>query len=108
CLVAVALGVRLDLGRPVLFRQERVGLAFRRFHILKFRTMRAASGPRITVEGDDRITRVGRLLRFTKLDELPQLWNVVRGEMSLVGPRPEVAEYVELFKERYRSVLTVR
>jgi lipopolysaccharide/colanic/teichoic acid biosynthesis glycosyltransferase len=107
-LVAVALAVWLGTGRPILFRQERVGLTFRRFHIFKFRTMRVASGPSVTVAGDDRITRTGKFLRLAKLDELPQLWNVVRGDMSLVGPRPEVPEYVELFRERYRTVLTVR
>jgi len=107
-LVAVALAVWLGSRSPILFRQERVGLTFRRFHILKFRTMRVASGPPVTVAGDDRITRVGKFLRLTKLDELPQFWNVLRGDMSLVGPRPEVPEYVELFRERYRTVLTVR
>lgn len=106
--VAVALAVWLDSGSPIIFRQERVGLRFRRFHILKFRTMGVASGPSVTIGGDARITRVGRFLRFTKLDEVPQLYNVLRGDMSLVGPRPEVPEYVELFKERYRKVLTVR
>lgn len=107
-LIAVALALWLDFGSPVLFRQERVGLRFRRFNILKFRTMRVASGPSVTVAGDDRITRVGKFLRRTKLDELPQFWNVLRGDMSLVGPRPEVPEYVELFRERYVIVLTVR
>ncbi len=107
-LIAVALALWLDFGSPVLFRQERVGLRFRRFNILKFRTMRVASGPSVTVAGDDRITRVGKFLRRTKLDELPQFWNVLRGDMSLVGPRPEVPEYVELFRERYGIVLTVR
>jgi lipopolysaccharide/colanic/teichoic acid biosynthesis glycosyltransferase len=107
-LAGVALAVWLDSGSPVLFRQERVGLGFRRFHILKFRTMLVADGPLVTVAGDHRITRVGKLLRLAKLDELPQLWNVLRGEMSLVGPRPEVPKYVELFRERYRTVLTVR
>jgi len=90
-LAGVALAVWLDSGSPVLFRQERVGLGFRRFHILKFRTMLVADGPLVTVAGDHRITRVGKLLRLAKLDELPQLWNVLRGEMSMVGPRPIVA-----------------
>lgn len=107
-LAAIALAVWLDSGSPVVFRQYRVGLNFRRFHMFKFRTMRAASGPSVTVAGDKRITRVGTFLRLTKLDELPQLWNVLCGDMSLVGPRPEVPEYVELFKERYRKILTVR
>ena len=107
-LATIALAVWLDSGSPVLFRQERVGLAFHRFHILKFRTMRVANGPLVTIAGDARITRVGKFLRLTKLDELPQFWNVLRGEMSLVGPRPEIPEYVDLFRERYRRVLTVR
>ena len=105
---AIALMIWLDSGRPLLFRQERVGLRFRRFQILKFRTMRIAKGPLVTVAGDSRITPVGKLLRITKLDELPQFWNVLRGDMSLVGPRPEVPEYVELFRERYETVLAVR
>ena len=107
-LLTVALAVWLDLGRPILFRQHRVGLRFRRFLILKFRTMRVASGSPVTVAGDYRITRVGKFLRFTKLDELPQFWNVLRGDMSLVGPRPEIPDYVERFRERYHTVLTVR
>lgn len=108
-LAAIALAVWLDSGSPVLFRQERVGLGFRRFQILKFRTMRVENaGPSVTVAGDSRITRVGNFLRHTKLDELPQLWNVLRADLSLVGPRPEVPKYVELFTERYRTVLMVR
>ncbi len=107
-LVAAALAVRLDSGSPALFHQERVGLGFRRFRILKFRTMRVANGPSVTVAGDHRITRVGRFLRATKFDELPQLWNVFRGDMSLVGPRPEVPEYVDLFRDRYALILTMR
>jgi lipopolysaccharide/colanic/teichoic acid biosynthesis glycosyltransferase len=108
-LAAVALVVWLDSGGPVLFRQERVGLRFRRFNIVKFRTMRNQTrGPSVTFAGDTRITRIGQLLRPTKLDELPQFWNVLLGDMSLVGPRPEVPEYVDLYSDRYRHILTVR
>jgi lipopolysaccharide/colanic/teichoic acid biosynthesis glycosyltransferase len=108
-LIAIAIAIWLESGRPILFRQERVGLKFNRFHILKFRTMRIESGgPLITVRGDGRISRIGGFLRLTKADELPQFWNVLRGEMSVVGPRPEIPEYVELYKERYRNVLALR
>jgi lipopolysaccharide/colanic/teichoic acid biosynthesis glycosyltransferase len=105
--VAVAIAV-LDPG-PVFFRQTRVGLGFRRFRLFKFRTMRAGGGgPEITTGGDSRVTPVGRLLRRTKLDELPQLLNVLAGDMSLVGPRPEVPKYVELFRADYEAVLSTR
>jgi len=108
-LAGATLAIWLDSGLPILFRQERVGLKFTRFRILKFRSMRVQSaGPLVTVGGDTRITRVGKVLRLTKIDELPQLWNVLLGEMSMVGPRPEVPEYVELFKERYRNILNIR
>ncbi len=105
----IAAGVLVDSGRPVLFTQERVGRGFRRFRIYKFRTMvNGSGGSRITVAGDRRVTRFGRILRAAKLDELPQLWNVLKGEMSLVGPRPELPEYVERFRGRYERILTVR
>jgi len=105
----IALAVFLDSGFPVFYSQERVGRGFRPFRIWKFRSMRNNScGSRITVRGDERITRVGKLLRATKLDELPQLLNVVVGDMSLVGPRPELPEYVEMYHERYRKILVVR
>ena len=108
-LSVVALAVWLDSGSPVLFHQERVGLWFRRFCILKFRTMQVqVAGPLVTVANDARITRLGKLLRLAKLDELPQFWNVLCGDMSLVGPRPEVPEYVDLFKDRYCRILEVR
>ena len=108
-LIAIALAIWIESGRPILFRQERVGLKFNRFHILKFRTMRIeGGGPLITVRGDKRISRIGEILRLTKADELPQFWNVLCGEMSVVGPRPEVPVYVELYKERYRNILTLR
>ena len=99
----------LDSGFPVFFAQERVGCRFRRFRLWKFRTMqRGSSGPSITVAGDSRVTNLGRLLRSAKVDEIPQFWNVLCGEMSVVGPRPEVPEFVELYKERYQHILTVR
>lgn len=108
-LVGIAFAVWLDSGSPILFRHRRVGRGFRQFDILKFRTMRVqAGGPAITVAGDARITRVGKFLRATKLDELPQFWNVLIGEMSLVGPRPEVPEYVNMFHDRYQRILEVR
>lgn len=107
-LALAAAAVWIESGSPVLFRQERVGKNFVTFRILKFRTMRVRSaGSSVTIRGDIRITRVGRILRSTKLDELPQFWNVLKGQMSVVGPRPEVPEYVQLFKERYESILTV-
>lgn len=111
-LLAVALWVRLDSPGPVLFRQQRVGRGGRLFAILKFRTMQVnaeAAGLQITVGQDPRITRTGRWLRRSKLDELPQLLNVLRGEMSMVGPRPEVPRYVALYPADQRAtVLSVR
>ena len=110
-LLFVALAVKLDSSGPVLFRQERIGMRFRPFQILKFRTMVQDSltrGQPITVGDDPRITRVGWFLRKTKIDELPQLINVLRGEMTFVGPRPEVRQYVELFRQDYEEILKMR
>ena len=109
-LVLMAFAIKLDSRGPVLFKQVRIGKNFRRFHIYKFRTMTndaEQKGGSITVGGDPRITRVGKILRQYKLDELPQLINIVKGEMSLVGPRPEVPHYVEVFKEGYQTILEV-
>ena len=103
--------ITLDSSGPVLFRQERIGRGFIPFRIYKFRTMvagRANEGLCITSRNDARITRVGRWLRATKLDELPQLLNVLIGDMSLVGPRPEVRHYVELFRSEYEPLLSIR
>jgi lipopolysaccharide/colanic/teichoic acid biosynthesis glycosyltransferase len=110
-LLAVAVLIRFREGAPVLFRQERVGRDGTTFRILKFRTMRVSrpGDPEVTVAGDDRVTEIGRVLRRTKLDELPQLFNVLKGDMSLVGPRPEVAQYVADWPEDARQVvLSVR
>ncbi|MGO4257755.1 sugar transferase [Marmoricola sp. RAF53] len=104
--LVLAVAVRFSSPGPVLFRQERVGLDGTTFEILKFRSMKvSAGGPAVTVEGDARITRVGAFLRDHKLDELPQLWNVFVGDMSLVGPRPEVREYVDLWTDHERQVI---
>jgi lipopolysaccharide/colanic/teichoic acid biosynthesis glycosyltransferase len=108
-LLAVAAAMKLLDPGPVLFSQTRAGLVGRPFKIFKFRTMRAGSGgPQITAGEDERVTPLGRLLRRTKIDELPQLFNVLRGDMSVVGPRPEVPKYVELFKDDYALILTVK
>lgn len=108
-LIAVGVAVRLDSPGPVLFVHERVGLGGRKFRLLKFRSMAHQSrGSDVTVAGDARVTRIGRLLRSTKIDELPQLWNVLVGDMSLVGPRPEVERYVRMFARDYEDILKVR
>lgn len=108
-MVVLAAAVWLDSGRPVLFRHRRVGQGGRTFELLKFRSMVVNhGGPSLTRRGEARITRVGRFLRRWKLDELPQLINVVRGEMSLVGPRPEVPEFVDLDNPLWRRVLASR
>jgi lipopolysaccharide/colanic/teichoic acid biosynthesis glycosyltransferase len=108
-MLVLAILVRIDSPGPSLFRQARVGKLFRQFQLLKFRTMkRENSGSPITAGNDDRITRVGAFLRNSKLDELPQLWNVLCGDMSLVGPRPEVPVFVERFRADYEEILRVR
>ncbi len=107
----VAVLIKLDSAGPIFFRQERIGKRFRPFLIYKFRTMvenAARIGTEITYGNDPRITRIGRLLRKTKIDELPQIINVLKGEMSLVGPRPEIRQYVELFQLDYEEILKVR
>jgi lipopolysaccharide/colanic/teichoic acid biosynthesis glycosyltransferase len=107
-MLAIMAAVRWDSPGPALFRQVRVTRGGRHFQMLKFRSMRYQpqdSSAQITASGDTRITTVGALLRRTKLDELPQLWNVFRGDMSLVGPRPEVPRYVALYPEHLREVI---
>jgi len=107
--VAAAVAVRLESPGPVIYSGPRVGLHGRPFRIHKIRTMRASDGGANVTAGDDpRITRVGRFLRRTRLDELPQLYNVLVGEMSLVGPRPEDPKYVAMYTPQQRKVLDVR
>lgn len=107
--VAIALLIKLDSAGPVLYRGERVGLHGRKFRIFKFRTMRvgAEAAGTTTAHRDPRITGAGSFLRKYKLDELPQLINVLRGEMSLVGPRPEVEEHTNLYNEEEKLILSV-
>jgi lipopolysaccharide/colanic/teichoic acid biosynthesis glycosyltransferase len=111
-LLAGAAAVRLTSGRPILYRARRAGRYGRPFDMLKLRTMRTdgpASGRPVTEPDDDRITPAGRVLRRWKIDELPQLWHVLRGEMSIVGPRPESWEIVERhYRDEHRRVLSVR
>jgi lipopolysaccharide/colanic/teichoic acid biosynthesis glycosyltransferase len=107
-ILVLALLVRLSSPGPVVFRQQRVGQGGELFWIYKFRTMRVNNaGPQVTGRADPRITPVGAWLRKWKLDELPQLWNVARGDMALVGPRPEVPRYVAHYTPEQREVLTV-
>ncbi len=110
-LLAIAIAIRLEDGAPILFRQKRVGHRGVNFDLLKFRTMRRRQGQTdamLTASGDPRVTRVGRFLRNYKLDELLQLWNVVRGEMRLIGPRPEVPRFVNVADPAWRTILQVK
>lgn len=107
-LAAAAVLIKLDSRGPILFRQKRVGRNGKPFTLLKLRTMRAnMDGALVTISHDSRITRVGRLLRRTKIDELPELWNILRGEMCIVGPRPEVPELVDSNDPLWQEVLEV-
>lgn len=109
-MLGIAIAIKTTSSGPVFYSSRRVGRHGRHFGILKFRTMVVDAdkiGPRVTVCDDPRITRIGCLLRRTKLDELPQLINVLRGEMSLVGPRPEDPRYVALYTKEQRAVLNV-
>ncbi len=103
----IAVAIRLESPGPIIFSQVRLGLRGERFRLHKFRKFPDACfvGPGVTVVGDARMTRVGRFLERTKLDELPQLWNILRGEMSFVGPRPESVRYSDLFVPEFGCVL---
>jgi lipopolysaccharide/colanic/teichoic acid biosynthesis glycosyltransferase len=106
--VLIAWWIKLDSPGPVFFRQTRVGRFEKKFRIFKFRTMcidAETRGLQITIGEDPRITRSGRFLRRYKLDELPQIFNVLKGEMSIVGPRPEVPKYVEFYPEKLRQII---
>lgn len=109
-MLIIAIANYLTAPGPIFYRAPRIGLHGRQFYIYKFRTMVVNAdkiGPKVTVSGDSRITPIGRILRRTKLDELPQLINVLRGDMSLVGPRPEDPRYVALYTPYQRAVLNV-
>src|SRR5882762_1394873 len=108
-IVVMTLAIAASSGRPVFFRQKRVGRGGRTFDLYKLRSMKPnAEGVQITSRDDKRITRLGRFLRRSKLDELPALWNVLRGDMALVGPRPEVPRYVKLSDRIWQMILQVR
>jgi lipopolysaccharide/colanic/teichoic acid biosynthesis glycosyltransferase len=110
-LLLLALWIKLDSRGPVLYRGKRVGKDGRPFVMYKFRTMvlgAERTGPAVTYKDDPRITKAGRFLRRTKLDELPQFFNVLRGQMSLVGPRPEDPSYVAFYTPEHRLVLSVK
>jgi lipopolysaccharide/colanic/teichoic acid biosynthesis glycosyltransferase len=108
-MLLLALAIKLDSRGPVFYRSRRVGLAGHEFEMLKFRKMqRDADGPRLTSASDERFTRIGSVLARTKLDELPQLVNVIRGDMSLVGPRPEDPSFVALYPEEFAEILQVK
>lgn len=110
-LIIVSIAIKLDSSGNIMFLQKRVGKDGKEFNIYKFRTMVSNAeklGKQITVGKDNRITKVGAFLRKYKIDELPQLFNVLKGDMSLVGPRPEVPKYVALYNEEQRKVLSVR
>ena len=106
-LVLIAIAIKWDDGGPVFYLQTRIGRNFQPFRLVKFRSMTVGADQSglLTAPADQRVTRCGRWLRRSKLDELPQLWNVLQGEMQLVGPRPEVESYVEQFREEYSALL---
>ncbi len=110
-ILVIVIWIKLSSKGPLFYTQKRVGRDFEEFDLYKFRSMVVDAdtiGPSVTSGDDPRITSVGKFLRRSKVDELPQLWNVLKGDMSLVGPRPEVVKFVQAEKEAYRKVLSVR
>ena len=111
-LILISIMVKLTSKGPIIFKQERVGKNKKIFYMYKFRTMTdcddRASDRQVTVINDQRITRIGRILRKYKIDELPQLYNVLKGDMSFVGPRPEVKKYVKFYEEEYDEILKIK
>ncbi|WP_095012252.1 sugar transferase [Tsuneonella mangrovi] len=107
-IVVAAIAARRDTGASGIFSQQRIGRSGQPFTIRKIRTMRAVAGTHITTAGDARITPLGAFLRRSKIDELPQLWNVLKGEMSFVGPRPDVPGYADRLEGEDRKVLDLR
>src|ERR1044071_3776794 len=105
-LIVVALAIRVVMGPPVIFRHLRIGREGKSFWLLKFRTMaQEKGGPVITADGDPRITPLGEFLRRWKVDELPQFWNILRGEMSVIGPRPEAERLLQYYTPEQRGLL---
>ena len=110
-LILISLGILISSGMPIFYLQERVGREWKKLNIIKFRTMVNHAdeiGPGVSSEEDKRITGIGKFLRKYKLDELPQLFNVLYGEMSLIGPRPELPKYAEFYKDDYSKILTLK
>jgi lipopolysaccharide/colanic/teichoic acid biosynthesis glycosyltransferase len=110
-LLLISLAIKIDSPGDVIFRQKRVGRNKTLFELYKFRSMvidASRIGPQVTKDGDPRITKIGKILRDYKLDELPQLVNVLTGDISLVGPRPEVKKYVDMFSQEYQKILCVK
>ncbi len=110
-IVIIIVWIKTTSKGPLFYVQERVGINFKQFNLYKFRTMIVNAdkvGPSVTSGDDPRITKIGKILRKTKIDELPQLINVLKGDMSLVGPRPEVMKFVKQKKEEYKKILTIK
>lgn len=110
-IIVIVIWIKTTSKGPLFYIQKRVGLNFKEFNLYKFRSMVINAdkvGPSVTSGDDPRITKIGKILRRTKIDELPQLINVLKGDMSLVGPRPEVMKFVEQKKEEYKKILTIK